>query len=314
MPRFSGVSSTVTVWLIFLRPSPETQALWLANRPWRLFTSVTFSFCPLPLAMVLALYLCDFLAAFRRNTVRRMHRLQCVDSRAHHVDGIARAVTLGQHVAHTGALEYRAHGTAGDDAGTFRGRLHQHLRGAVAALHLVLQRVVLQVQGLQVLPGGLHRLLDGDGHFACLAVAETDLSGTVADHGQRRETELATALHDLGDPVHGHQLLEKIVATLFHSCHVSLPDVPPLARRVFKNPRTAARPRAPLPPGPSRGRGSETRSDRTPPTPHRRPSPSRRWRGPLRQPPPRCRCSSPSHAAPSAPWRRSPARSPRPAR
>src|SRR6056297_83172 len=278
MPRFSGVSSTVTVWLIFLRPSPATQALWLARRPYRLFTSVTFSFCPLlsDLAIVLALYLVDFLAALRRDAVRRVHRLQRVDRRAHHVDGVARAVALGQHVTHAGAFEYGAHRTAGDDARTFRGRRHQHLRGAVTSLDLVLQRLVLQVQRLQVLPRGLHRLLDRDGHFTGLAVTEADLAGAIADHGQRGEAELATTLHDLGDAIHGHQFLEEIVAALFHSCHVSLPDAPPCARRVFIDPRTADRPRAPRPPVPSRARGSGTRSGRKPPIPRPPPSPSRR--------------------------------------
>src|SRR5205823_10886172 len=38
---------------------------------------------------------------------------------------------LGEDVAHTGALEHRAHGAAGDDAGPGRGGLQEHAPGAV---------------------------------------------------------------------------------------------------------------------------------------------------------------------------------------
>ena len=38
-------------------------------------------------------------------------------------------------------------------------------------------------------------------HFLGLAVAETDLAGTVTDHHERSERETTTALDDLGDSV-----------------------------------------------------------------------------------------------------------------
>jgi hypothetical protein len=54
--------------------------------------------------------------------------------------------------------------------------------------------------------------LDGNRHFARLAIAEADLAGAVAHHRQRGEGELATALDGLGDAVDGDQLLQHAVA------------------------------------------------------------------------------------------------------
>jgi hypothetical protein len=64
---------------------------------------------------------------------------------------------------------------------------------------------------LTCLAGVFHRLLDGDRHFARLAVAEADLAGAVAHHRQRGEGELATALDGLADAVDGDQLLDHAV-------------------------------------------------------------------------------------------------------
>ena len=60
-----------------------------------------------------------------------------------------------------------------------------------------------------VLAGIFHRLLDGDRHFARLAITEADLAAAVADHRQRGEGELATALT---------VLLTRLTATSFRSC------------------------------------------------------------------------------------------------
>ena len=113
-------------------------------------------------------------------------------------------------------LEHRAHRAAGDDAGTGRSRTHQHLAGAVMAAHFVMQRAaVLQRHADQGALGGFGRLADGFGHFARLAVAETDPAVLVADHDQRGEAEAATALHDLGDTIDVHQLVDEFVVALF---------------------------------------------------------------------------------------------------
>jgi len=47
MPRLDGVSMTSTVWWIFVKPKPATQALWFFKRPIVLLVNVTlilFSF------------------------------------------------------------------------------------------------------------------------------------------------------------------------------------------------------------------------------------------------------------------------------
>src|SRR5262249_52888477 len=138
-----------------------------------------------------------------------------VERRANHVDRIARAVALREHVADSRALEHRTHRAARYDAGAFRRRLHEHARSAVAAAELVLQRVLLEVHGVQVLARGLHGLLDRERELARLAVAEADATGAVADDGQRGETELPAALDDLRDTVHRDELLLKF----FDVCH-----------------------------------------------------------------------------------------------
>jgi len=68
--------------------------------------------------------------------------------------------------------------------------LHEHARCAVTILDGVPQGAVVQIDGNLVLASLLHRLLDGDRHFACLAITETDLAFAVADNSQGGEGEL----------------------------------------------------------------------------------------------------------------------------
>ena len=76
----------------------------------------------------------------RRDRARRILMLQRVEGRAHHVVGVRRAERLRHHVLHAERLEHRAHRAAGDDAGAGRRRAQEHLAGAVAAVHVVMQR------------------------------------------------------------------------------------------------------------------------------------------------------------------------------
>src|SRR5690606_31341057 len=105
-------------------------------------------------------------------------------------------------------------GAAGDHAGTFRGRLHVDLGGAVVRLDHVPQGAVVEFDAGHAAAGLLHRLLDRDRHLAGLAVAEADAAVAVADHGQRGEGELAAALDRLADAADRDQLLDHAVVDL----------------------------------------------------------------------------------------------------
>src|SRR5512134_1033092 len=104
MPRISGVSATTTVWLMRRRPRPRTVARWRWIWPKGLFTSVTFTFLAGAFfAMaVSARDLGNCLAALGCDALRRRHARQRIHRRTHHVDRIARAVALREHVAHAG--------------------------------------------------------------------------------------------------------------------------------------------------------------------------------------------------------------------
>src|SRR5271168_3248375 len=169
----------------------------------------------------------DTLAALRRNVVGRAEFSQSIHGGAHHVDGIAGSIALGQDVANPGALEYRTHAAAGDDAGAVGGRLHVYPRGSMPPFDSIKQGFVLQRYGNQALAGLHHRLGYRDRHFARLAVAKTDAPGAVAHHGQRSEAELLAALDHLGHTVHRDQLLEQVIAGhwFFYSRHSVLLDL-----------------------------------------------------------------------------------------
>ncbi len=104
-------------------------------------------------------------------------------------------------------LHHLAHRAAGDDARAFRSRLEQHLRRAVASQNLVRNRRALQVQLDQILFCLLDTLLDGHGHFARLAHAESRMAVAVADDYQRGETQILAALDDFGDAVDGDHVV-----------------------------------------------------------------------------------------------------------
>src|SRR6266550_1538551 len=70
-------------------------------------------------------------AALLGDTPRRREVLQRIQRGPHHVVRVGGAEALGEDVAHAGALEHRAHGSAGDDAGPRRGGLQKHAPGAV---------------------------------------------------------------------------------------------------------------------------------------------------------------------------------------
>src|SRR5271169_972570 len=105
MPRFDGVSATTTLWPMRRSPRPRAELRMLASWPAMLLIRVTLIVFPV---MTLAHYFRDALAALGGNIVGGAQLGERVHGGAHHVDGVARAVALGEHVAHPGAFEHRA--------------------------------------------------------------------------------------------------------------------------------------------------------------------------------------------------------------
>jgi hypothetical protein len=84
------------------------------------------------------------------------------------------------------------------------------------------QRVVLERHVHHVLARLRHGLRNRDRHFTRLAETEAHATGAITDDGQCGETELTTALDDLGRAIDCNQLLEELVLSLgfvVGSCH-----------------------------------------------------------------------------------------------
>src|ERR1700678_1157133 len=221
MPRFDGVSATTTLWPIRRNPKPRAELRMLANWPAILLIKVTL----MVFSVMTSTYdFRDGLAALRRNIVRGAQLAQRIHSGAHHIDRIARAVALREHVAHAGEFEHRAHAAAGDHARAVRGGLHVYPGGSMPAFDRVEQRIVLQRYVDQALARLHHRLGYCHRHFARLAVTKPDAPGAVADDREGREAELLSALDHLRHTIHRDQLLEQIVAGhwFFYSRHSAL--------------------------------------------------------------------------------------------
>lgn len=62
----------------------------------------------------------------------------------------------------------------------------------------------------------------GDRHFARLAITETNLAQTIADHGQRGEGELATALDRLADAIDRDQLFDHAIVDFLFAVTVAI--------------------------------------------------------------------------------------------
>src|ERR1700729_3387733 len=106
MPRFEGVSATTTLCPILRSPKPRAELRMLASWPYMLLINVTlidFS------DMALTHEFRDALAALGRDVVRSAQLGQRIHGRTPHIDGVARAVALREHIAHTRALEHRSH-------------------------------------------------------------------------------------------------------------------------------------------------------------------------------------------------------------
>src|SRR5581483_1032633 len=186
--------------------------------------------------------------AARGNRARRILVLERVEGRAHHVVRVRRAERLGDDVLHAERLEHRAHRAAGDDAGSGRRCAQEHLAGAVAAVHVVVQRAAFaQRHAGEPALGGIGCLADCFRHLAGLAVAEADAALLVADDDERGEAEAPAALYHLGHTVDMDELVDEFAVALFRftaftfTCHDFIRPARATARMI---PRSSARLRA----------------------------------------------------------------------
>src|SRR5260221_12666873 len=219
MPRTGGVSSSVGVRPMRLRPRPTSVARWSFLRRmglpvWRTVTlDIVFllSFGFAGGVGATADDVADLLAALGRDLAGRSLDLQGFEGGAHHVVGVGRADRLADHILHAQRLEHRPHGAAGDHAGAGRRRADHDLARAPAAGAVMVQGATL-AQGYadHRLLGFLGRLADGLGNFAGLAVAEADAAFLVADDHQGGERESPATFHRRRDAVDVHQLLDDV--------------------------------------------------------------------------------------------------------
>ncbi len=92
----------------------------------------------------------------------------------------------------------------------------------MAAGDIVMQRAAFaQCDARQVALGRFGRLADRLGHFARLAVAETDPALLVADHNQRRKAEALAALDDLRHAIDVDELVDELAVALFPTAPVA---------------------------------------------------------------------------------------------
>src|SRR5437764_7393933 len=128
---------------------------------------------------------------------RASQHLQRGDGRLHEVDRVLAAERLREDVVDTRELEDRAHGAAGDDAGSLRGGAEKHPAGPVDAGHPVGDGGPVHRDLEEVAPGVLDAFLDRERHLVRLAVADADHRALVTDHHQGGEGEAPAALDDL---------------------------------------------------------------------------------------------------------------------
>src|SRR3979409_1338297 len=113
-------------------------------------------------------------AALLGDTPRRGEVLEPIQRGPNHVVRVRGAEALGEDVAHTGALEHRAHRAAGDDAGSGRGGLEEHAPGAVVTDDFMRDGRARERYLDQAAAGGFDRLAHRLAHLVRLAGGDPD--------------------------------------------------------------------------------------------------------------------------------------------
>src|SRR6266550_2553653 len=147
-------------------------------------------------------------AALLGDAPRRREVLQRIQRGPHHVVRVGGAEALGEDVAHAGALEHRAHGSAGDDAGPRRGGLQKHAPGAVVPDDFMRDGRARERHLDHAAARGLYGLAHRLAHLVRLAGGDPDAS--------------------LRDAVDGNDVLDEPVALALPLARVApLPTAPP---------------------------------------------------------------------------------------
>src|SRR6266567_1249995 len=256
MPRTSGVSTTSTLWLRHLRPSPRTVARWSSRLAVSPLIRVTLSFFSTGTISSLR-ELFDGQAALGSDVRRRVALLERVERRPHHVVRVRRSMAFRQDVGYAHDLEHRAHRAAGDDSRASGGRLHRYARRPVPPFDGMVQRTALQPHLDHPAPRLFHRLLHRDRDFLRLPLAHADPAVAIAHDGKRREGENAPALHDLRHAVDADHLLAHAITPIVLLLPVLLLPAHRFCHfrsRPLCGARTSSRPRERRRPAPSRGR------------------------------------------------------------
>src|SRR3990172_316268 len=121
---------------------------------------------------------------------------------------IGGAKRLRDHILHTGSLENRPHRSAGDNSGSLRRRLQEHLPGPVVPEHLVWNRVLVPRDFPQVLLGGLDAFPDRRRNLLGLPGRKTHHALLrIADDNQGAETQILSPLDDLRHAIDGNHLV-----------------------------------------------------------------------------------------------------------
>src|SRR5881628_876715 len=167
-------------------------------------------------------------AALLGDAPRRREVLQRIQRGPHHVVRVGGPEALGEDVAHTGALEHRAHGAAGDDAGPGRGGLQEHAPGAVVTDDFMRDGRARERDLDHAAAGGFDGLAHRLAHLVRFAGGHPDPPLPVAHGDERVEAEAPAALHDLRDAVDGNDVLDEPVALALPLARVApLPAAPP---------------------------------------------------------------------------------------
>src|SRR5690606_13886992 len=147
-------------------------------------------------------------------------------------------ITFGQYVFSTHHLQYGTHCTAGDDTGTFRGRLHVDLGARVTTTDRILQSVAIQLHGYHVAFGLFHCFLNCKRNFTGFTATETHTTVAIANHSQSGKGENTTTFNHFGNPVHLNQLfLQFAFVTLY--AFIICQDLYPSNSRPFRRAASA---------------------------------------------------------------------------
>jgi len=152
------------------------------------------------------------LAAGSQDLVAGAELGQRLQGGVHHVGVVGRTHRLGEHVTDTDGFADGADATTGDDTGTWRGGLEEHLATAEFGDDFVRDGAVDEIHRLERLLGDLAGLLNRVGDFLGLAETETHFAFLVAGDDERGEAEAAATFDDLGTTVDEDDLLGELRA------------------------------------------------------------------------------------------------------